>query len=163
MSARRKNGFSCRGKGRIASAALVLITACLSMAILQPLLHAEEKRHDPWAAGKIPGPDRTLTLDGSYVHNIGELQMNVTNWGFFGSLPGSHYPMAESPSAQWPSGSGVEYPYAAGIWGGAMEPIYTPQLLVQAIVVALVAGVVGGLYPAWRATRMRPVEALRYE
>ncbi len=51
----------------------------------------------------------------------------------------------------------------AGIWGGMMEPIYTPQLFVQAIVVAAVAGVVGGLYPAWRATRMRPVEALRYE
>jgi ABC-type antimicrobial peptide transport system permease subunit len=51
----------------------------------------------------------------------------------------------------------------AGIWGGAMEPIYTSQLFVQAIVVAAVAGVVGGLYPAWRATRMRPVEALRYE
>ena len=52
---------------------------------------------------------------------------------------------------------------AAGIWGGAIEPLYTPPLFVQAIVVALVAGAVGGLYPAWRATRMRPVEALRYE
>jgi ABC-type antimicrobial peptide transport system permease subunit len=51
----------------------------------------------------------------------------------------------------------------AGIWGGAMEPIYTSELFVQAIVVAAIAGVVGGLYPAWRATRMRPVEALRYE
>jgi putative ABC transport system permease protein len=55
------------------------------------------------------------------------------------------------------------------VWGlvpgyfGALEPLYTPQLFVQAVVVALVAGVVGGLYPAWRATRMRPVEALRYE
>ncbi|MDY6875101.1 MAG: FtsX-like permease family protein [Chloroflexota bacterium] len=46
---------------------------------------------------------------------------------------------------------------------GAIDPVYTPQLFVQAVVVALVAGVVGGLYPAWRATRMRPVEALRYE
>jgi putative ABC transport system permease protein len=46
---------------------------------------------------------------------------------------------------------------------GAMKPLYPPQLLVQAVMVAAVAGVVGGLYPAWRATRMRPVEALRYE
>jgi ABC-type antimicrobial peptide transport system permease subunit len=51
----------------------------------------------------------------------------------------------------------------AKVLGGALEPIYTPQLLVQAIIVAFVAGVVGGLYPAWRATRMSPVEALRYE
>ncbi|MBN1813292.1 MAG: ABC transporter permease, partial [Anaerolineae bacterium] len=50
-----------------------------------------------------------------------------------------------------------------GIWGGALEPAYTSQMFVQAVVVAMVAGVVGGLYPAWRATRMRPVEALRYE
>jgi ABC-type antimicrobial peptide transport system permease subunit len=52
---------------------------------------------------------------------------------------------------------------AAGIWGGAVEPFYAPPLFVRAVVVALVAGTVGGLYPAWRATRLRPVEALRYE
>jgi ABC-type lipoprotein release transport system permease subunit len=46
---------------------------------------------------------------------------------------------------------------------GSIDLSYTPQLFVQAIVVAMIAGVVGGLYPAWRATRMRPVEALRYE
>ena len=51
----------------------------------------------------------------------------------------------------------------AGIWGGAIEPLYSPQLLVQALLVAVAAGIAGGLYPAWRATRMRPVEALRYE
>ena len=47
--------------------------------------------------------------------------------------------------------------------GGMLEPSYETALLVQAMVMALVAGVIGGLYPAWRATRMRPVEALRYE
>jgi len=51
----------------------------------------------------------------------------------------------------------------AGIWGGALGPIYTAQSLVQAVLVGLLAGVVGGLYPGWRATRMQPVEALRYE
>jgi len=49
-----------------------------------------------------------------------------------------------------------------GIWG-SFEFSYTPRIFVQAAVVALVAGVAGGVYPAWRATRLRPVEALRYE
>jgi ABC-type antimicrobial peptide transport system permease subunit len=47
--------------------------------------------------------------------------------------------------------------------GGMIKPSYGTELLVQAMLIALLAGTIGGLYPAWRATRMRPVEALRYE
>lgn len=46
---------------------------------------------------------------------------------------------------------------------GMMEPSYTLDLFLLALVVGLMTGVLGGLYPAWRATRMQPVEALRYE
>jgi len=49
-----------------------------------------------------------------------------------------------------------------GIYG-SIRMAFTPQVFAQALAVALIAGVVGGMYPAWRATRMRPVEALRYE
>jgi hypothetical protein len=67
------------------------------------------------------GPQRIFVQDGSNVHNIGELQMHVGNWGQFGSWPGSNRPYAEAPSAQWPAGSGVEYLFVAGLWIGALK------------------------------------------
>ena len=69
--------------------------------------------------GKIDAISRSIVLDGRAVTSSGNLQMNVTNFGFLGSLPKSSYPMADSPSAQWPAGSGIEYLYAAGLWVGA--------------------------------------------
>lgn len=40
---------------------------------------------------------------------------------------------------------------------------YSVGLFAQAFGVALVLGVIGGVYPAWRASNLQPVEALRYE
>ena len=39
--------------------------------------------------------------------------------------------------------------------------IITPTLIVSSFVLAVALGIVGGVLPAWRASRMRPVEALR--
>jgi ABC-type antimicrobial peptide transport system permease subunit len=47
--------------------------------------------------------------------------------------------------------------------GGFLSAVYTPQVIIQAVGVALFLGAAGGLYPAWHASRLRPVEALRYE
>jgi len=47
--------------------------------------------------------------------------------------------------------------------GGVMEAKWQWDVFLRAIWVALSLGLIGGLYPAYRATRMRPVEALRYE
>ena len=40
---------------------------------------------------------------------------------------------------------------------------YGPSLFLQSLAVAVGMGLVGTLYPAWRAVRITPIEALRYE
>jgi putative ABC transport system permease protein len=56
--------------------------------------------------------------------------------------------------------------YAAGVIpmiGEAFQPEFSGEVFARAILVALFLGVIGGLYPAFRATRLQPVEALHYE
>jgi hypothetical protein len=80
------------------------------------LAHVDPPEGGAWSLPVSGG----MTWDGNYVHNVGELQMNITNFGVFGSYPTWGIPMSESPSAQWPAGSGVEYLWSAGIWTGAL-------------------------------------------
>jgi ABC-type antimicrobial peptide transport system permease subunit len=42
-------------------------------------------------------------------------------------------------------------------------PILSAQPVIVGFLVSLVIGVLAGVYPAYRATRMRPVDALRFE
>jgi len=46
---------------------------------------------------------------------------------------------------------------------GILEPAYSLELFLRAIGIALLVGVIGGIYPAYRASRLAPTEALRYE
>jgi putative ABC transport system permease protein len=47
--------------------------------------------------------------------------------------------------------------------GSAMKPAYEWQMFARAILVAVLLGGVGGIFPAIRASQQPPVEALRYE
>ena len=47
--------------------------------------------------------------------------------------------------------------------GGLFQPEVTTLLVLQSVAVAILVGALGSLYPAWRATRLRPMELLRGE
>jgi putative ABC transport system permease protein len=55
----------------------------------------------------------------------------------------------------------------SGVFGGGggftITPLLTPEVLVGALAFGVGVSVVFALYPAWRASKLKPVEALRYE
>jgi hypothetical protein len=78
----------------------IAVVALICLVVGIPALARD---NNPESLEKLKALERIMVLDGSAVHNVGNLQMNVTNWGVFGSYPSSNMDMAESPSAQWPA------------------------------------------------------------
>ena len=60
------------------------------------------------------------------------------------------------------SSSGFGGRGVGGLFGGAISTALTPENILLSLGLGIAVGVVAGLYPAWRASRMDPVEALRH-
>ena len=44
-----------------------------------------------------------------------------------------------------------------------LDPVFTPKIFIQAFSIAIIVGIIGGVYPAIKAVKLPPTEALRYE
>ena len=93
-----------RGRGRTAMraapAAFLLAMVCCAV----PAGAYMDKENPLFDMGY--NPNGVFILDGSYVMNVGELHINITNWGLIGSRFSSNNQFSDAPSAQWPAGSG---------------------------------------------------------
>ena len=101
---------------------LLYIPVLLSILVLVSSVDPAQARENGFPAtdGSRDGLG-VLVLDGSGVHDIGELLLHTGNWGIFGSYPGTSIPVSVYPSAEWPAGSGVEHLFIEGIWVGAVK------------------------------------------
>jgi len=52
---------------------------------------------------------------------------------------------------------------AAAAGGMTITPVLTPTVFLGAFAFGIIVSVIFSLYPAWRASRLKPVDALRYE
>jgi putative ABC transport system permease protein len=61
-----------------------------------------------------------------------------------------------------PPGSRSSSSSSSSLYGTYM-PIFSPQLIIFSLIFPILIAVIAGLYPAWRASRMNAVAALKYE
>ncbi|HET6347676.1 MAG TPA: FlgD immunoglobulin-like domain containing protein [Candidatus Krumholzibacteria bacterium] len=96
----------------------IAVTVLVCLLVSTPQARISFPQTDKSASGGDIQP--VVVVDGSPVHNVGNLWVHASNWGAIGSQPGSALPFSDAPSAQWPGGSNVEYLYVAGLWVGAL-------------------------------------------
>ncbi len=60
----------------------------------------------------------TKKLDLSLYHNVGNIWLRVSNYGFFGS---GDDVVPQYPSLEYPGGSGIDYLYQGALWFGAKK------------------------------------------
>jgi ABC-type lipoprotein release transport system permease subunit len=64
-------------------------------------------------------------------------------------------------------GAGARIGFGGGGGGGGggatIQPVFSTELIVFSLVFPVILATLAGLYPAWRASRMNAVAALKYE
>lgn len=65
--------------------------------------------------------DKDYVVDGSFSHDVGQLHLNITNWGLIGSQYTMDTSYSSAPSARWPGATGVNHLWCAGLWVAGVQ------------------------------------------
>jgi putative ABC transport system permease protein len=79
------------------------------------------------------------------------------------TLSGLLLPAASQLGVAGPMGRGIVLAGDPNVSTMGASATLTPELILLGLGGAMLLGVLGSLYPAWRASRTRPAEAMRYE
>ncbi len=80
--------------------------------------------------------------------------------GFLGVLLGT---IGSSFAASLLTGSGLQMPFARGGMGSSLISSINFEIIAIALVVSTLIGMIAGAIPAYQASKLKPVDALRYE
>jgi len=79
--------------------------------------------------------------------------------------PGGFFAHAGAGGNAQYSGAGARgasfYPSSSSSSTLSISPVFTPMVITEALLVAIIVSVIAGIYPAWRASKMEPIDALR--
>jgi ABC-type antimicrobial peptide transport system permease subunit len=100
------------------------------------------------------------------VGTVGGILGLLTGYAVSLAIPGVVSSFTQSSATQvrgmMPSGS-LGAGTTSGMFLSSYTGIITPEIIIAALAVAIGVSVVAGLYPAWRASKLDPIKALRYE
>ncbi len=115
---------------------LVLVVNTLLMSVTERTREIGILSAVGWSAGRIVA---LVTLEGLVLAAAGAVIGIAVGWG------------------------GLRWVAAMPQMRGFLQPEVTGRLVAEVAGAAVLLGVLGGLYPAWRAARLSPVHALRHE
>ena len=61
------------------------------------------------------------------------------------------------------AGAGTRAGLRTGLSSLSYTPVISPEIVLASVAIAIVVSIAAGLYPAWRASKMEPIRALKYE
>ncbi len=144
---------------------IIVVVAATSLIVLFVMLYTVKERTKEIGTLKAIGFSNSTVMSQFMLEGV-LLSMIAGVVGIvIGSIAAPTITSLLLPSVVSKSTAGAAGPVLSGTtrFGGLAVATLTPELVLLGFGVAVLLGTLGSLYPAWRAAKIRPAEAMRYE